>query len=193
MPNARARFNDLRRYNGPSTVSECADFNRERFHHGLTMPNPVPRIRTRVLRRSSHGGWVVAALAIVSTVFMGMGGNSGPATEKVVPIPDKNYTVMVTDTRGAKAEARRFTCEGKVYFQGQYGQATVTLPFPKVKSLQVQPTAATTSPNLIMVKVGLVSGENMDIALERTSKCYGETAFGTYEIFMRDVTQLQFE
>jgi hypothetical protein len=124
---------------------------------------------------------------------MGMGGGSGPANEKIVPIPDKNYTVQVTDSRSAKVEARRFTWEGKVYFQGQYGQATVTLPFPKVKSVQIVPSAATTSPNLIMAKMTLTTGETLDIALDRSSKCYGETSFGTYEIFVRDVTVLQFE
>lgn len=138
--------------------------------------------------------WRLAVLAAVSVVLMGLsGGNSGPTTEKVVPIPDKNYTVQVTDSRGAKVEARRFTWEGKVYFQGLYGQATVTLPFPKVKAMQILPSAATVSPNLIMAKVTLASGEPLDIALERTSKCYGETAFGTYEIYVRDMAQLQFE
>jgi hypothetical protein len=129
----------------------------------------------------------------MSTLAMAMGGSSNPSTEKVVPIPDKNYTVSITDSRGAKVEARRFTWDGKVYFEGQFGQATVTLPFPKIKSIQVNPTAATTSPNLVMVKVALVSGDTLDLALERTSKCYGETSFGTYEIFVRDIASLQFE
>lgn len=135
----------------------------------------------------------LAALLAASAFLMGMGGGSGPANEKIVPIPDKNYTVQVTDSRNAKVEARRFTWEGKVYFQGQFGQATVTLPFPKVKSLKIVPDAATTSPNLIMAKVTLATGETLDIALDRSSKCYGETSFGTYEIYVRDVTTLQFE
>jgi hypothetical protein len=155
-------------------------------------PNMVEehgRFRNRRLGRT----WPLAALAAVSALLMGMGGGSGPANEKIVPIPDKNYTVQVTDSRSAKVEARRFTWEGKVYFQGQYGQATVTLPFPKVKSVQIVPSAATTSPNLIMAKMTLTTGETLDIALDRSSKCYGETSFGTYEIFVRDVTVLQFE
>jgi hypothetical protein len=139
-------------------------------------PNMVEehgRFRNRRLGRT----WPLAALAAVSALLMGMGGGSGPANEKIVPIPDKNYTVQVTDSRSAKVEARRFTWEGKVYFQGQYGQAS----------------AATTSPNLIMAKMTLTTGETLDIALDRSSKCYGETSFGTYEIFVRDVTVLQFE
>jgi len=138
--------------------------------------------------------WRLAALGAASLLLMGLsGGSSGPTNEKVVPIPDKNYTVQVTDSRGAKVEARRFTWEGKVYFQGLYGQATVTLPFPKVKAVQVLPSAATVSPNLVMAKITLSSGATLDIALDRTTKCYGETDFGTYEIYVRDVTNLQFE
>lgn len=124
--------------------------------------------------------------------LMGMGGG-GSSTEKVVPIPDKNFTVMVTDSRGAKAEARRFTWEGKTYFQGQFGMATITLPFPKVQSVHIVPAAPTSSPSLVQAKVKLKTGEMLDLNLERTSKCYGETSFGTYEIYMRDVAELQFE
>lgn len=134
----------------------------------------------------------IAALGMAALWWMGMGGGNS-STEKVVPIPDKNYTVTVTDSRGAKVEARRFTWEGKVHFQGQFGQATVTLPFPKVQSLQIVPAAPTGSPNLILAKVKLKTGETIDLTLERTSKCYGETSFGTYEIFLRDIGEIQFE
>ncbi len=134
----------------------------------------------------------VAALGLAALWLMGMGGGNS-STEKVVPIPDKNYTVMVTDSRGAKAEAHRFTWEGKVHFQGQFGQATVSIPFPKMQSVQIVPTAVTSSPNLILAKVKLKTGETLELTLERTSKCYGETSFGTYEIFVRDIAELQFE
>jgi hypothetical protein len=147
------------------------------------------------LRRSrpfSSAALRIAALGIAALWWMGMGGGNS-STEKVVPIPDKNYTVTVTDSRGAKVEARRFTWEGKVHFQGQFGQATVTLPFPKLQSMQIAPTAPTGSPNLILAKVKLKTGETLDLSLERTSKCYGETSFGTYEIFVRDIAQIQFE
>jgi len=136
--------------------------------------------------------WRLAAVGMAVVWLMGMGGGSS-STEKVLPIPDKNYTVTVTDSRGAKAEARRFTWEGKVHFQGQFGQATVTLPFAKVKTLQVQPAAPTGSPSLILTKISLRTGETLDIVLERTSKCYGETGFGTYEIFVRDISKIDFE
>jgi hypothetical protein len=136
----------------------------------------------------------IAVLLATAAWLMGMGGsNSGPATEKVIPIPDQNYTVMVTDSRGAKAEARRFTWEGKVSFQGQFGNATVTLPFPKIKSIQLAPEANTGSPDLILAKITLKTGELLELRLDRKSKCYGETSFGTYEIFVRDISTLQFE
>lgn len=135
----------------------------------------------------------IALLGLTAAWLMGMGGGNGSSTEKIVPIPDKNYTVTVTDSRGAKAEARRFTWEGKVHFQGQFGNATVTLPFPKVQAVKFDPAAVSGSPNLILAKFTLKNGETLDLNLERTSKCYGETSFGTYEIFVRDITQLQFE
>jgi hypothetical protein len=134
----------------------------------------------------------MAALGLAALALMGMGGGGG-STEKVIPIPEKNYTVNVTDTRGAKVEAKRFTWEGKVHFQGQFGQATVTVAFPKVQSVQIVPSAPTGNANLILTKMTLRGGDTVDLLLERTSKVYGETKFGTYEIFVRDLAQIEFE
>jgi hypothetical protein len=135
---------------------------------------------------------VLGMLALVAPWLMGMGGG-GDNNGKTVPLPQKNFTVSITDGRGQKATAERFTWEGKVSFQGQYGSATITVPFQKVQSVKVMPSQAGTSPTTVLTKMTLRGGDTLDLGLDRTSKCYGETSFGTYEIFLKDVGEIQFQ
>lgn len=135
---------------------------------------------------------LLAVLVLVAPWVMGLGGGNGGA-EKQIPIPQKNFTVVVTDSHGQKATAERFTWEGKVSFQGQYGSATITLPFQKVQSVKVIPAQANIPATQVLTKMTLRSGETLDLTLDRTSKCYGETSFGNYEIFLKDIGEIQFQ
>ncbi len=136
--------------------------------------------------------WVLGALLFAAPWLLGLGGGNG-GSDKPIPIPQKNFTVTVTDVRGQKAQAERFTWEGKVAFQGQYGSATITLPFQKVQSVKVVQGQSGTTPTQVLTRMALRSGETLELALDRTSKCYGETSFGNYEIFLKDVGEITFQ
>jgi hypothetical protein len=140
----------------------------------------------------NHSSLVLLILALFAPMLMGLGGgNSG--NEKPIPIPQRNFTVSVTDAHGRKAIAERFTWEGKVHFQGQYGSATITVPFQKVQSVKILPTQENIPPTQVLSKMALRSGETIDLTLDRTSKCYGETSFGNYEIFIKDIAEILFQ
>jgi hypothetical protein len=145
-------------------------------------------------RRAQAGrAWLaLGAILLVAPWLMGLGGGNG-GSEKAIPIPQKNFTVTVSDTKGQKATAERFTWEGKVNFQGQYGSATITLPFQKVQAVKVLPSQGGGSPTTVLTRMTLRSGETLELSLDRASKCYGETAFGNYEIFLKDVTEITFQ
>ena len=148
----------------------------------------------RITRHARVAGslGVLGMLALLAPWLMGMGGGSG-GNEKTVPLPQKNFTVTVTDAKGQKAAALRFTWEGKTAFQGQYGSATITVPFEKVQGVKVMASQAGGTPTAVMTKVTLRDGSSLDLGLDRTSKCYGETSFGTYEIFLKDIGEIQFQ
>jgi hypothetical protein len=80
-----------------------------------------------------------------------------------------------------------------VHFQGQYGSATITVPFQKVQSVKILPTQENIPPTQVLSKMALRSGETIDLTLDRTSKCYGETSFGNYEIFIKDIAEILFQ
>lgn len=144
-------------------------------------------------RQQGWRRWALAlALLPAAGLLMGLGGGSG-GEEKPIPIPQKNFTVTVSDSKGLKVQAERFTWEGKVHFQGQFGHATLTLPFQKVKSLKVLSGGVDGNSALVRTQATLRSGETLELALDRASKCYGETSFGNYEIFLKDVGEIQFQ
>lgn len=163
-----------------------------RFHLRVNIREAehVNQLSKGVRRKRCGSGLLL--LALIAPVLMGMGGGNSGA-EKPIPIPQRNFTVSITDMRGRKATAERFTWEGKVHFQGQYGSATITVPFQKVQSVQVLPTQENVSPTQILTRMNLRSGETLELALDRTSKCYGETPFGNYEIFVKDIGEIQFQ
>jgi len=130
-----------------------------------------------------------AALALLAAGLMGLGGGTEEDTG-AIPIPSKSFTVSVTDTQGNKLVGERFTWEGKVHVRAQFGNATITLPFEKLQSLKVSkgPT-----PEKVKVRALLRSGESLDLTVDATSKCYADTKFGNYEIFMADLGSIEFK
>lgn len=137
--------------------------------------------------------WPRALVLVLAAVWlMGLGGGTGSGGPQI-PIPEQNFTATVSDTSGNTLQAKRFTWEGKVYFRAQYGNATVTLPFDKIQSVRVMPAEKSTNPELIHASVTLRSGETVDVTIERASKCYGETKFGNYEIFLKDIATITFQ
>lgn len=141
--------------------------------------------------------------ALVGTIAfstMGMGGGSGGGEESTIPIPARNFSVLAKDVQGNAMRTERFTCDGKVYFRGRMGRATITLPFAKVRKVIVSKVGEAGDSLGSAVKITLKredgtpgSGDVMALELDRGSKCYGETRYGDYEILLRDLAELEFE
>ena len=86
----------------------------------------------------SPRSWLGRSLLLVAALWlMGLGGGTEGGSGTTIPLPQENFTVTVADRSGQSLEAKRFTWEGKVEFRGQIGNATVSLPFNKIRSLRV--------------------------------------------------------
>ena len=130
-------------------------------------------------------------IVIAAAWSLGLG-DGGGGSDAGIPIPKRNYTVKVTDAKGQSVEAKRFTWEGNVHFRAQLGNATITLPFQKLKSMKVRRGKKSGNPGMMAATVALKTGETVEVSLESTSKCYGETRFGNYEIFFKDIGEIVF-
>lgn len=144
-------------------------------------------------RRQWHSGLkrlaVLLALALLAGGLMGLGGGS-EQEEGAIPIPSKSYTVSLRDNQGNTLQGERFTWEGKVHLRANFGNATITLPFEKLKSLEI---SKGTTPDRVKATALLRSGDTLDLTVDAKSKCYAETKFGSYEIFMADLASVEFE
>ena len=148
---------------------------------------------TRHTPRKSSALMLLALLLALPWLLGMNGGGSGDAEGSQVPLPARNYTVTIQDASGNSLAASRFTWEGKTFFRARYGSATVSLPFDKIASVKANPGGVAASTNWSPATVTLKTGETIEISLERSSKCFGETKFGGYEIYMKDVASLKFE
>lgn len=145
-------------------------------------------------RRANHRQrlWMLPVLAMAAILLMGMGGGADD-TAMPTQIPPRNYNVSISDQKGNTLKVQRFTWEGKVFFRAQYGSATVTLPFDKIRSVELNPKDRKAGASRISATATLKTGEKVDVAIERETKAYGETKFGAYEIFLKDVASITFE
>ena len=127
---------------------------------------------------------------ILALLVGGMGGGDENLTGGL-PLPEKNFVVGITDRTGMQTKSSRLTWEGKVYFRGKYGKATVNLPFAKISQVDFRP-ANTGNSSYTVATVILNSGQQLDLSLENQSKIYAETHFGELEISVADLRQLDF-
>ena len=132
------------------------------------------------------------ALLLAAAWLMGLG-NGTDKGESSIPIPQRTFSVRLTDAKGLTMDANRFTWEGKVFLRANYGSATIILPFEKLKSIKVLSEKKTDLPDLIAAAVELKSGEKPELTVERSSTDYGETRFGNYEIFFKNVPGIVFK
>ena len=99
----------------------------------------------------------------------------------------------LTDRDGMSVEVQRFTWEGRAYFDAIYGNAQLALPFEKIASMSIIPAVeGRVSRSALQVQVQFHDGNSVEVRMDRRSKCYGEIAFGEYEIFLKEVTRLEF-
>ncbi len=141
-----------------------------------------PKLKTAIL---------CTTLVFLSGFLMGLGGGDNGEGSRI-PLPPTNHTVLVRDIQGRSLEARRFNCEGRVSLRGLHGAGSVSLPFAKLKRIERKAVTTPQNPQMALAKATLKSGATFDLAIARSSKCYGETDLGDYEIFFKDIARLDF-
>ena len=128
-------------------------------------------------------------------LWLALGGmNGGEKNEGgQIPIPQESFGVTVTDNRNNVIEISRFTVDSKLYLKGQLGNATLTIPFDKIKVIRLTPAEAGRNVSHMDGEVTLRSGETIKLAMETTQKIYGLSRFGNYELFLKDAMLIQYK
>ncbi len=128
------------------------------------------------------------AMILFSLIFLlGMGGLGGTPVEKV-PTPDKDFHARVVDRDGVQTSLSEFSQDGKTFLAGKRGEGLVAVPFDKISQVQFR-----TEGNLVAAKVSLRDQHSVEIMVEKQSRFYGKTDFGTFQIETKDLKSISFQ
>jgi len=133
---------------------------------------------------------VVFVFLFLSGELLALGGDA--SSEKTIPLPKKNYSVVITDGQNVKTAASRISWDGKIYIQGRRGDALTTIPFEKLVRVEIQPGKKATLGS-VLTTITLKSGETIKLQIKSNSKCFGETSYGQFEIYLRDIRIIVFK
>ena len=122
--------------------------------------------------------------AFIMTSAMGEKGSGFTRAPRV----EKNFNVSVTDLNGRKIDGERFSWEGRIHFSGFLGMAQVTVPFERVKELNL----GDKKDRNIKAIAKLKDGTEAAIDIEADSRCFGEAGFGSFMLKMSEIRSVVF-
>lgn len=117
-------------------------------------------------------------LALILGVFLaGMSGTgTGSPNQGLVSSP---YDAKIKDSSGSEVTIGSVTFDGKTSFSAYLGKGKVQIPFENISRIEVKGDS-------ICVKLS-GAGTMCNLRINGVSKVYGKTAYGTYQVPLKDV------
>jgi hypothetical protein len=134
--------------------------------------------------------YLAPAILLASFIFLlGMGelGEKATPIDKI-PAPEKNFSAAVLDREGVQTTLQSFSLEGKIFVAGKHGSASITVPFDKISEIQFQGQDGSE----MGARVILRDQKTVQIKIEKRSKFFGKTDFGTYQVEAKDLKSVRF-
>ncbi len=120
--------------------------------------------------------------------LLGMGELGGSAPIDKIPAPEKNFSAAVLDREGVQTTLQSFSFEGKIFLAGKHGSASIAVPFEKIAEIQFQGQEGSET----SFRVVLRDQKNIPIKVDKRSKFFGKTDFGTYQVEAKDLKTIRF-
>lgn len=114
-------------------------------------------------------------------------GMSGRKTDEI-PVPDRDFTVTITDRDGVVTRARQASMDGDIFFTTFRGEAKLFVPFEKVERVEFGDQADAMVPASFVLR----DGERLDVRLRANLRCFGETSYGRLTIRLAAIRSLEF-
>lgn len=133
--------------------------------------------------------FVILCMLSVMPVVMGMGTISGGPMHKI-PTPATNFSATIIDSQGIITKVTQISFDGKVYLTGSRGNATVTVPFEKISSVQV---GKLEEDKKVSAFITLKEGGTLNLRVDGKMPCYGSADFGNLRIEFKDLKKVDIE
>lgn len=121
----------------------------------------------------------ITLVAISALCLLGMSGFSSASQ----PQPS-NFRAELTDTGERSLSIASATIDGKTTIRGKLGKGRIEVPFDTIERVDFDKSRAT-----IQVRG---SAQRLTIDVNSYSQLSGRTAFGNYQIAIRDIKHLRF-
>ena len=133
--------------------------------------------------------YLAPAVVLASLIFLlGMGElGGGPSPIDKIPAPEKNFSAAVLDREGVQTALQSFSFEGKTFLAGKHGSASIAVPFEKIAEIQFQGQEG----NEMNVRIVLRDQKTVPIKMDKRSRFFGKTDFGTYQIEAKDLKTIR--
>ena len=132
---------------------------------------------------------ILTLIFVLASAFFtqGMGGGDDSGQ---VPLPTKNFQATIIDQVGTHFNVNRINWTGKNVIKARYGKSTIQVPFEKIQSVKL--IDGNPSDPFISAQIIIKSGNRYQVQLDRHTKIFAETEFGSLEIFVQDISEIIF-
>jgi hypothetical protein len=133
--------------------------------------------------------FLAPAVVLASFIFLlGMGElGGGPTPIDRIPAPEKLFSAALLDREGVQTTLQSFSLEGKVFLAGKHGSASIAVPFENIAEIQFQGQEGSE----MNVRVVLRDQKTVQIRMDKRSRFFGKTDFGTYQIEAKDLKTIR--
>ncbi|HEY4716120.1 MAG TPA: hypothetical protein VII00_03370 [bacterium] len=105
-----------------------------------------------------------------------------------IPIPKKDFSVMIVDSEDNKISLTGFSCNGEIYLNGAFGKADIAVSFEKIKIIEFNRVE-----NDIFAVIKMKDQTETKIKVKKSLPFYGRTGYGNIIIKAEDITLIEFQ
>ncbi len=130
---------------------------------------------------SRSGIFITGAILFLGILLMGM---SGMGSTPGISVSDSPFDARIMDTSKSEAAILSVTIDGRTSFNAYMGKGKVQIPFENISRIDFKDDE---------VCITMKNAEDLcNLRINGISKMYGKTAFGTYQIPLKDVLWIEF-
>lgn len=127
-------------------------------------------------------------LILLSLVLIAMGSMPGESSPDRIPVTEKNYRAVFTDNENVTTECRNVSIDGNTYIEGKRGSGSQAIAFDHIKQIVFHVNG-----EKMTAKLELVDGTALELYVKKSSKAFGMTRHGTFQITIIDLARITFK
>ena len=125
------------------------------------------------------------SLLLVIPLLIAMGPLGGQGSPDKIPVPEKKFFATFIDQDDVVTECRDTSIEGGTFLEGKRGAGTYAISFENISHVLFYMNGGK-----LQGVVKLNDGSVVELALNKDSKAYGRTKFGTFQIRLADLKKI---